>query len=441
MRDIIIALVVFGAVPYILTRPHIGVLVWSWLGYMNPHRMTYGFAYSFPFSTVTAIATLAGIVFSSEKKTMPWSGALVAWILFVIWLNVTTPFALNPAEAMYEWDRTMKTMLMVLITLLVINTQERINALVWIIVLSLGFYGVKGGIFSLATGGNYRIWGPESSFIEDNNSLALALVMTLPLMRYLQLRAKNKYLRWGMLASILLTAVSILTSFSRGALLAGSIMAVFLAWKSQYRLRMFLAMLVLVPAMLAMMPQAWWDRMNTIQTYDQDASAMGRINAWMFAYNLALDRPLVGGGFKAFSQELFYKYAPDPEDHHAAHSIYFQVLGDHGFVGLLLFLLLGGMTLLTGRWVIKHTRDRPDLLWAHDLAGMLQVSAMGYAAGGAFLSLAYYDLFYHIMALMIILKYMVRQIIAQEKVPRDQSPRIPAISKSGREVSSDTKAR
>lgn len=438
MRDIIIALVVFGAVPYILTRPHIGVLVWSWLGYMNPHRMAYGFAYSFPFSTVTAIATLAGIVFSSEKKTLPWSGTMVVWILFMIWMNVTTPFALNPAEAMYEWDRTMKTMLMVFITLLVINTHERINALVWIIVLSLGFYGVKGGIFSLATGGNYRIWGPESSFIEDNNSLALALVMTLPLMRYLQLRAKNKYLRWGMLVSILLTAVSILTSFSRGALLASGIMAVFLAWKSQYRLRMFLAMLVLVPTMLAMMPQAWWDRMNTIQTYDKDASAMGRINAWMFAYNLALDRPLVGGGFKAFSQELFYKYAPDPEDHHAAHSIYFQVLGDHGFVGLLLFLLLGGMTLLTGRWVIQHTRDRPDLCWAHDLAGMLQVSAMGYATGGAFLSLAYYDLFYHIMALMIILKYMVRQAIAQEKAPRDRSPRIPAISRSGREVSSDT---
>lgn len=421
MRDIIIAMIVFGAVPYMLTRPHIGVLVWSWLGYMNPHRMAYGFAYSFPFSTVTAIGTLAGIVFSSEKKTMPWSGTMAAWIVFVIWLNITTLFALNHAEAIYEWDRTMKTMLMVFITLLVINTRERINALVWIIVFSLGFYGVKGGLFSLATGGNYRIWGPESSFIEDNNALALALVMTLPLMRYLQLISKNKYVRRGMIAAMLLTAVSILTSFSRGALLAGSIMAVFLAWKSRYRLRMFLAMIVLVPALLAMMPQAWWDRMNTIKTYDKDASAMGRINAWAFAYNLALDRPLVGGGFKAFTKELFYKYAPDPEDHHAAHSIYFQVLGDQGFVGLLLFLILGGMTLLTGRWVIRHARDRPDLSWAHDLAGMLQVSAIGYATGGAFLSLAYYDLFYHIMALMIMLQYMVRKAITQEKTPVQRS--------------------
>ena len=195
MRDIIIAMIVFGAVPYMLTRPHIGVLVWSWLGYMNPHRMAYGFAYSFPFSTVTAIATLAGIVFSSERKRIPWSGTMIAWIMLVIWLNITTLFALNHLDAMYEWDRTMKTMLMVFITLLVINTRERINALVWVIVVSLGFYGVKGGIFSLLTGGNYRIWGPENSFIEDNNSLALALVMTLPLMRYLQLSAKNKYIR------------------------------------------------------------------------------------------------------------------------------------------------------------------------------------------------------------------------------------------------------
>lgn len=423
MRDLIIALVVFGAVPFMLSRPHIGVLVWSWLGYMNPHRMAYGFAFSFPFSMVTALGTLAGLIFSSEKKRIPWCGTVVVWFMLVFWLNVTTLFALNHLDAMHEWDRTMKIMLMVFITLLVINSRERINQLVWVIVISLGYFGVKGGIFSLATGGNYRIWGPVDSFIEDNNALALALVMTMPLMRYLQISATNKWIRRGMLVSMGLTAVAILTSFSRGALVAGSIMAVFLAWKSRFRLRMFLAMLVLIPTMLAMMPQAWWDRMGTIKSYDQDASALGRINAWAFAYNLALDRPLVGGGFQAFSKDLFLRYAPVPEDHHASHSIYFQMLGDQGFVGLLLFLILGGMTLLTGQWIIRHTRDRPDFAWAHDLAAMLQVSAIGFATGGAFLSLAYYDFFYHIMALMVILRYMVRLEIDKENAARDALPR------------------
>lgn len=413
MRDIIIALIVFGSVPFILARPNVGVLVWSWLGYMNPHRMAYGFAYNFPFSMVVAAATLVALMFSSEKKRIPWHAITVVWIMLVVWMNVTTIFSLNHDAAVSEWNRTMKIMLMVLITLMVMSSRERIHALVWIIALSLGFFGLKGGLFSIATGGQYRVWGPDYSFIQDNNTLALALVMTLPLMRYLQQTATKRYVRWGMIAAMGLTAISIVTSFSRGALLAGTVMAVFLAWNSRYRARMFLAILLFIPIMLSMMPQAWWDRMGTIQSYDQDASAMGRINAWYFAFNLAVDRPLVGGGFQAFSPELFHKYAPDPEDFHDAHSIYFEMLAEQGFVGLLLFLMLGSIAFFTAGRTVRLAGAEPSLQWARELAAMLQVSIVGYATGGAFLGLAYFDLFYHLVALVLLTRAAVARQLTE----------------------------
>ena len=135
------------------------------------------------------------------------------------------------------------------------------------------------------------------------------------------------------------------------------------------------------------MPDHWFERMGSIQTFDQDMSAMGRINAWWFAWNLAQDHPITGGGFRTFTPELFQIYAPDPNHFVDAHSIYFEVLGEQGFVGLLLFLILGLSALYTGGWIVRRTKRDPELRWARDLAAMLQVSLVGYAAGGLFLGL------------------------------------------------------
>jgi len=134
---------------------------------------------------------------------------------------------------------------------------------------------------------------------------------------------------------------------------------------------------------------------------------MGRINAWHMAYNLALDRPLVGGGFHIYDAMVFQLYAPNPDDIHAAHSIYFQTLGEHGFVGLFLYLLLGVLTWRTGAWIVRNARPHEDLRWAADLAAMTQVSLLGFAVGGAFLSLVYFDVPYYLMAGLVVTRRVV----------------------------------
>jgi probable O-glycosylation ligase (exosortase A-associated) len=288
-----------------------------------------------------------------------------------------------------------------LVALVVLHSRKHILVLTWVLVGSLAFFGVKGGLFTLATGGSYRVWGPEGSYIEGNNEVALALVMIIPLMRFLQLTVTNKWMKRALLVSMLLCAAAALGSQSRGALLAIAAMTAVLWWRGPNKVQGAVVLLVLAIALIAFMPDTWSDRMATIQTYNEDTSATGRLNAWWMAFNLAKDN-FFGGGFMVSLPELFIKYAPDPLAVHAAHSIYFMVLGEHGFIGLFLFLTLFCLVWGSAGRMRRQGRALPQTQWVADLGSMCQVSLAGYAVGGAFLSLTYYDLPYNILILVVL---------------------------------------
>ncbi len=420
MRDIILTMIVFGSLPLIFQRPYIGILVWSWLSYMNPHRLTWGFAYDFAFAQIVVIATFVSLFLSKDPKRFPINPFTILTILFVIWMGITTVFALLPEDAQSHFIKILKVQFGILVTLLLIDTREKIIQLVWVIALSIGFFGIKGGIFTISTGGGSRVWGPPGSFIEDNNELGLALLMILPLFYFLYKQLDRKWMRWGMLAAMVLISVSIIGSQSRGCMLAGLAVAFFFWLKSSNKFPMTIAIAVLLSGLLAFAPQTWYDRMDTISKYEEDNSAMGRINAWGYAFNVANSR-LTGAGYNSYSYETFYIYAPDPGDVHAAHSIYFGVLADHGWIGLILFLSLLYISWKNAVWIIRHCRGFEQHDWLVDLAKMLQISLIAYASGGAFYSLAYFDLPWHVMALLMILRTQAESVLQKEPTSRLQA--------------------
>lgn len=403
MRDLFVTLVVFGVLPAALFQPYIGVLLWSWIGYMNPHRLAWGFAYDFPFALIIALVTMLGLFFSNEIKKIPWTRETKILALFIFWMLITTAFAVHQHLAWPQFEKIAKIQLMTFITLMIMGRRDRLNYLVWIIVLSLGFYGVKGGIFTLTSGGGYHVRGPLGSFIGGNNEIGLALIMVVPLMRYLQLQAKHWVIRHGLTAAIVLSLVAILGTQSRGALLGILAMLLFLILKSRKRVLFLLLIITVAPLAYNFMPESWHSRMASIQTYQEDASAQGRLYAWEFAFNQALDRPLIGGGFEIFAGQR------------DAHSIYFEILGEHGFVGLGLFLCLSFFAWFSGSWIIKKSKKIDELGWARDLAAMLQVSLVGYAVCGAFLGLAYFDFYYHLVAMMVLTKVIVIKHLADNE--------------------------
>lgn len=426
MRDILVFVLVMATLPYILKRPAAGVMVYVALSLMNPHRLTYGFAYNFPFAAIVAGVTLVSLFLSSQPKHFPRQSTTTVLILFVCWITFTCFFALMPQLVWGEWNTVIKTMFMVLVSMLALNTERDVRDFAWTIGLSLGFWGLKGGVFTLLSGGGNHVYGPPDSFIADNNDLALALLTVLPIIWGLQMMVTRRWLRWALMALCVITVVSVVGSYSRGALLGGGVMLFMLWLKSRKKLATGIIVLLLIPLVYSVMPDQWFNRMSTIDSYDKDASALGRINAWHFAVNVATHN-FLGGGFKVFSPPMFYLYAPDPLDYHAAHSIYFQALGEQGFVGLILFLTLMLCTWRCGSRVIRYCKDKTELKWAGDLAAMCQVSVIGYAVGGAFLSLTYFDLYYYIIVLLVVLeKVVVKAEAAPFAALAPRSPGLPA---------------
>ena len=165
MRDIALTLIFFGILPFVFSRPYVGIYLWTWFGFMNPHRLTWGFAFDFPFAEIIALVTLASLFASKEPKRIPWTRETVLLIVFTLWILFTTFLALYPDHAWAQWNKVWKIMLMIYVTMMLINTRQKLDWLIWVIVLSLGFYGVKGGIFTILHGGVYRVQGPWVSFI------------------------------------------------------------------------------------------------------------------------------------------------------------------------------------------------------------------------------------------------------------------------------------
>ena len=422
MRDLILTAVVFGSLPYILKRPFIGLLMWVWLGIMNPHQMTWGFAASMPFALMVGACTLVSFVVHFNKLyKFTVNGITLTMMAFVLWMCISPLFSFHPENEYFFWVRVMKVQLMVLIALFLVGNRDEINKMVWVLTMSVGFYGIKGGLFTIATGGSYRVFGPDYSYIADNNHMALAIIMTVPLFRYLQLQSANRWVRRGCVLAMFLCVAAALGSQSRGALLAIGAMSSFLWLKSRNKAMIGIILVLAVPLVFLVMPESWTSRMNTIKTYDQDESALGRINAWWMAWNLALDRFPIGGGFAVYELDVFARYAPIPEPR-AAHSIYFQVLGEHGFGGLFLFMTIWGLAWICANAILRKARDRKDLEWARDLAAMSQVSLIGYLVGGAFLSLSYFELPFYIVVLLVVLRRIVDAEVAARPRPVASKP-------------------
>lgn len=419
MRDILVCLMTLGPLPYALAHPWVGMMVWVFVSLLNPHRYTWGFANGMPLAAAAAAAIFAGIVFTRDERRAPTSAPAIILILLSLWICVTQAFAIFPEPSIPMLSRVLKIYLLTVVAMCVIVTPKQIRSMVWVMTLSILVLSAKGGLFTLLSAGAYRVWGPPESFIEDNNSFALAALMVVPLTIFLagEIRERHKWWSRVLIGCVPLSILSALGSHSRGALLAMLAMLAFLIAKSRKKFMLIVLVIAAAPAVIAFLPQEWFARMETIETYQQDASAQGRLNSWHMAFNLAKDR-ITGGGFALANRAVFEMYAPDPTIPLAAHSIYFQVLGEHGFIGLFLFLSLWFVTWRQAKWVARNASSMPELAWMANLASMIQVSLIAYLAGGAFLSMSYWDMpYYEVVVVVAMRRHIMERQAALAREP------------------------
>lgn len=225
MRDIILILLVVASIPFVLRRTSYGILMLAVFGYLNPHRLVYGFAYGLPFYSFFAALTLISIMINRDIKKLPMNYFIMyVWIGWFVWMNVTMLFAIatDPTYTHNEWQRAVTVQIVSFLTVMGMQSKENIIKLVWVIVASVAFYAVKGGIFTILSGGSYIVFGPDKTFFAGNNALAVATLMVIPLMRFLQMETDKQWLKLVLTGMMLLSAFTVIASYSRGAFLASA---------------------------------------------------------------------------------------------------------------------------------------------------------------------------------------------------------------------------
>jgi probable O-glycosylation ligase (exosortase A-associated) len=435
MRDLIIIGFVLGSAPVCLVNPYYGVMVWTWIAYFNPHRYAWGLAYNFPVAQVIALPTLVGTVFAIARGrvnkhviTRETILMLFLWIWFLIsFLNAMNSPALlhHIEESQRQFQNLSKILLMTFLMVLVIDSKPRLRYLFILTALSFSALAIKGLLFGLRTAGEARVWGPPDSFIADNNSMALAMNMSLPIFFFMAKVVENKNLRRVLRIAFISGIFCVILSYSRGGLLGLSAVLGAIAMKSNKKIISIFLIVVCVFMILTFAPAKWMDRMTKFAHGELDNSAEGRLHAWYFAFQLAKDKPLTGGSFNTFTPELYQKYAPDPDPmmYQGPHSIYFQVLGELGFAGAAIWAALVLSCIFSLRSLRKKLRRYSDP-WMVASTHMFEVAIYAFMVSGAFLGVAYFDYFFQLVAGTVVLKILFRRDVkeaASAKLREEQS--------------------
>jgi probable O-glycosylation ligase (exosortase A-associated) len=404
LRDYVLLAILGGLVPVSLFRPWVGILGWFWIAYMVPHSLTWGFGQTLPLAALVGGATLAGFLFTKDRKPLPRSGTVFLILLFFAHITVSSALSYDPTLAWAKWNWVSKILLMTLVTLCLFQERARLRYLYMVPALGLGFYGFKGGLWVLRTGGDNRLFGPEKSFFADNNTYGLALAMALPLLLYLSREETRPWLKRLMRAMFALTIIAVLFTYSRGAFLGLAVVMAVVVWRSPWRLRF--ATVVLVTAFIAapLIPGQLKDRIGSLTQQDsaetRDTSTTGRIEAWQTAWGIAVAHPFFGEGFKALWNTTIWNvyYGNDYLAVRDVHSLYFEILSEHGLLGFFIYLAILLSTLATLRRVRKRWRHDPEHGYLSRYAEMTQLALYPFLIAGAFLGVAYFDLYFLLVA-------------------------------------------
>ena len=418
-----------GSLPFCFIRPFYGILLWAVISYLNPQSTIIysGAAAAFPWAVAVAVPTLCGFVVFSRgwpARLVSREVALIAvlWIWFTVTsiISSQTPlFEHHAADTWARWQLVSKVLLMTLVTIAVVDTFARLRILIMVMAGCMGLLVVKWLPFMVMTRGTSRIYGPPLSMIGDNNDFGLALNMTLPLFFFLALTESRRWLKWLFGFLFAATIPAIFCTYSRGALVG--LTAVFGLMLLRLKQRMLLIPVAALVAMIALLfaPVAWKERMNPTQGLD--SSALERLNAWTFCWNLASDYPVAGGGFSTFTPELFQRYAPDALDVRGPHSVYFGLLAEHGFIGLFLYLALLVSCFATARRLARQARLEGDETLLH-YANMIRFSLTAFLVSGLFLGRAYFDYFFSIVACLVILNRLAGSVRVQPEPLAEREP-------------------
>ncbi|MFA5970196.1 MAG: putative O-glycosylation ligase, exosortase A system-associated [Sphingomonas sp.] len=432
-----------------LKRPFLLVLAYVYIDIVSPQRLTYLLLNAVPISLIAVLLAVGGWALFDDKRDTRVAPRQILMLVLLVYCGITTHFADFPINAADKWDWVWKALAFAIFLPLTLRTRLRIEALLLFMILSAASIIIVGGIKTLVTGGGYgelNLMVTNNSGLYEGSTISAVAVAIIPIILWFTRFGTVFRPDWRVKTFCYALAVACLlipigTAARTGLLCIGLVFVLML--RDAKRRFTYLAIAAAVGLLgVPLLPQAFIDRMQTIQEYKGDSSASTRLAVWRWTIGYAQTHPF-GGGFDAYRQNRIsfetVKVAgsggnqrvdatPEFDQARAYHSAYFEMLGEQGYPGLLLWLAinLGGVV----RMEVLRQRYRnaaPDQAWAAPLASALQSAHLVYLLGAAFVGIAFQPFVYMLIGAQIGLDtYLGRRRRETNWRPIHRRPKAPA---------------
>lgn len=417
MRDLLFVILMLIAAFYAFKRPYLGVATWIWIALTAPAKWAFGFSSSLRMNLTIVVVTMLAFIFSKSEGKVRINA--IGWLIILLAIVTLVSTIYNqshaPSDVWNYWFQLLKVFLLFFFVTFTITKKIHLDTIIWAIVLSISSYAAMEAVKFILSAGSHRIVG-RSGIIADRNDLAVAINMCLPLMFYLRHQMKSRMMKNGLAALISLNILSIIGTYSRAGFIGLSILAFAYYLKSNRKILLALVAILILPILYQNAPEEWKERQSTVATASEtDGSFIGRLWAWKISMLIANDYPLTGAGFGSTQMPLvWHSYRGETEYFNfpvetppippeivpkAAHSIYFQVLGDHGYIGFIVFLLILLMSVnknFQNKRIAQKLGYDSYVIFSNNVTLCL----VGFCVTGASVSLAYFDLFYALIGMV-----------------------------------------
>ena len=387
--------------PFVLTLGYV------WVDTFRPQDVAYLILNQLPVAMIMGALTVGMYLLLDRRSPPRLTLVTVLQLALAAWVTLTCTWAVAPQYAWDKWDWAFKTLIFSAFIPLTIRSRVQIEAFLHVFMLSLAANLIPFGLKMAISGGGYgQNLGLTSgnSGLTEGSTLAAVAIMTIPvclyLFRHAVLMPRLPLFRLVYIGLAGLAVLTALATFERTALMGLLTLAVVSFIKSRRKLLTLLVGVVVGGIIFLLTSSAWTDRIATINNFNSEGSALGRILVWRWTLGFVGQHPL-GGGFNAFIVDHIEFPDGHGRDGIAFHSIYFEVLGEHGWVGLLIFLSILALSLFNLQLASRRARNDPELTWFRDLAAALQVALVVLLVCGAFIGIAFQPMIHYLVAMAV----------------------------------------
>lgn len=409
LRALLVSVLICIGVFASLFGPFNALLFYLWNAYFRPDAWSYlGLIQALNLSFVIGIYLVVLTIASRPDVPVNAQSFLFAGFLFQCVLS--TMFSEHPEVSQPFLMDFVKVLIITFLITILTTDRAKFRLLLLVIALSLAFESAKQGWVNL-------ILAPGSKndnsmpFLGDNNGVAVGMMMLVPILGALAQTARATWEKVGhrfLSIGVILRGIS---TYSRGGFLAAGAVGMLVLARSKYKIRALIVVAAVAVLVWNVMPDRFWERMNTItnSAEERDDSAASRIHFWYVAVDMAAAKPLTGVGLDGY-RNSYEAYNTDPRwtGERAVHSIWFGILGDLGYPGLVMFVALLALSIRSCRRVVAMAKKDPSKQELRLYADGVMGGLVAFVVAGSFLPHHYNEMAWHFMGLASALDFISR---------------------------------